>query len=134
MFAFPAWGQDTTEVERSRNGNIGFVSEREDDIEIFEMRPDGSAATQLTHNTAVTDLDPAWSPDGKQIAFVRSQPTRINFDIYVMNADGSNPERLTRSPDGEFAPTWSPDGKQIAFQRDVLLSEGVELPKSRLLS
>ena len=128
MFAFPARGQDTTEVERLRNGNIGFISEREDDTEIFEMRPDGSGATQLTHNTAVTDLSPDWSPEGSKIAFTSHQPGSVNFDIYIMNADGSNPERLTRSPDGEFEPTWSPDGSQIAFERDISLAEGVELP------
>ena len=59
VLAFPAWGQDAAAVDRSRNGNIGFVSVREDDNEIFEMRPDGSAVTQITHNTAVTDLSPA---------------------------------------------------------------------------
>jgi len=129
VFGFPAYGQETTQVERSRNGNIGFVSEREDDTEIFEMKPDGSGATQLTHNTLVTDLSPAWSPDGRKIAFVSSQPGRVNFNIYIMDADGSNAKKLTTSPAQESDPTWSPDGRKIAFVRDLPLGEGQVLEK-----
>ena len=82
------------------------------------MRSDGSGATQLTHNTAVTDLSPAWSPDGKRIAFVSSQPGRANFDIYIMDADGSDVENLTNQPKvHDVEATWSPDGREIAFVR-----------------
>ena len=116
MFAFPAWGQDTTEVERLRNGNIGFISEREDDTEIFEMRPDGSGATQLTHNTAVTDLSPDWSPEGSKIAFVRTEPG--GDQIYAVNIDGSDLTQLTRDSDyTNSSPEWSPDGSKILFSR-----------------
>jgi TolB protein len=60
------------------------------------MRPDGSGATQLTHNTAVTDLSPAWSPDGRKIAFVRALPLgqgQILDKIFIMNAYGSDQVR-----------------------------------------
>src|SRR5229473_3031682 len=55
------------------------------------------------------DFQPAWSPDGKKIAFTSMG------EVYVMNADGSNPTRLTNDPAGGSAPAWSPDGKKIAF-------------------
>src|SRR5262249_40037420 len=75
---------------------------------------DGSNQRNLTQNAAA-DRQPAWSPDGSRIAFVSDRDGRQ--DLYVMNADGSNPTRLTDgcclSVDAE--PTWSPDGKQIAF-------------------
>ncbi|MBI3410615.1 MAG: DUF1553 domain-containing protein [Planctomycetes bacterium] len=56
---------------------------------------------------------PAVSPDGKQIAF--SSIRDGDFEIYVMNVDGSNVRRLTKSPGIDTRPAWSPDGKRIAF-------------------
>jgi TolB protein len=56
----------------------------------------------------------AFSPDGKRIAFTMSD--NGNSDIYVMNADGTGLENLTKTPrDTETTPTWSPDGRKIAF-------------------
>ena len=48
-----------------------------------------------------------------QITFVSE--TKDNADIYVMDADGGNPRKLTRGPRDEWAPSWSPDGKRITF-------------------
>ncbi len=56
---------------------------------------------------------PAFSPDGHQIAFGSNRDG--DFEIYVMNTDGSNVRRLTKSPGLDMRPAWSPDGKQIAF-------------------
>lgn len=73
---------------------------------------DGSDSRPL-YETTLTSGQPAWSPDGKSIAFVR-RGTSDEFDeIWLMDADGSNPRRLTTGPDVQ--PRWSPDGKQIAF-------------------
>ena len=54
---------------------------------------------------------PAWSPDGRKIAFASQRSG--NYDIYAMDADGSNVERLTDS--GASSPVWSPDGQRLAF-------------------
>ena len=56
---------------------------------------------------------PAWSPDGKKILFVHEE--KYDREIYVMNADGSEPTRLTHNPDDDVAPAWSPDGTKIAY-------------------
>lgn len=56
---------------------------------------------------------PAWSPDGKRIAFTSDRDG--NPEIYVMNADGSGQVRLTNNPNVDQSPTWSPDGSRIAF-------------------
>jgi Tol biopolymer transport system component len=55
---------------------------------------------------------PRWSPDGKKIVFVAHQNS--HEEIYLMNSDGSNVQRLTHSKSAD-QPAWSPDGKRIVF-------------------
>ena len=57
--------------------------------------------------------DPAWSPDGREIAFANRHGRQR--DIYVMNTDGDQVRRLTNNPAEDNAPAWSPDGRKIAF-------------------
>ncbi len=59
---------------------------------------------------------PAFSPDGKRVAFSSNRDG--NNEIYVMNLDGSGMRRLTSHPAAEIAPTWNPAGTQIAFTSD----------------
>jgi len=63
------------------------------------------------------DVDPAWSPDGKHIAFMSARLG--GFSLFVMDADGSNVRLVTR-PEKSFlgSPAWSPDGKSIAYVDD----------------
>jgi len=70
------------------------------------MNADGSHRRNLTRR-AGQDHAPAWSPDGKKIAFasVRRGPS---LAIWVMNTDGSHQRRVSKV-DGEY-PAWSPDG------------------------
>jgi len=56
---------------------------------------------------------PAWSPDGRKLAFVSQRDG--NSEIYVMNADGSAQENLTRQPASDSHPSWSRDGRRIVF-------------------
>ena len=60
------------------------------------------------------DMWPAWSPDGRRIVF--SSTRDGDPEVYVMNADGSEPRRLTTTPGRDAHPSWSPDGRTIAFQ------------------
>jgi TolB protein len=54
----------------------------------------------------VNDAAPAWSPDGRKIAFQTRRDG--NFEVYVMNADGSNPVRITEQSDFDGFPDWYP--------------------------
>src|SRR6266487_2191196 len=59
---------------------------------------------------------PAWSPDGTKLAFMGQTPEGSeNYEIYVVNADGTGLRRLTRSPGPDGWPAWSPDRRQILF-------------------
>jgi TolB protein len=98
------------------SGKIAFTTSRDGDYEVYAMGSDGSAQTNLTANAA-GDLFPAWSPDGKHVAFASFRDAG-NEEIYVMDADGSNQTRLTTSPGADAAPSWSPDGTRIAFRSD----------------
>src|SRR5215212_42983 len=83
-------------------------------FEIVTMRPDGADATPITTDRG-QDFDPAWSADGRRIAY--SRMVHGNRDIWVIDASGGVPERLTRAPADDRLPSWSPDGSQIAFTR-----------------
>jgi Tol biopolymer transport system component len=85
------------------------------DFEIFTADRDGKHTKQLTFNTA-TDEFPAYSPDGKYIAF--STDRDGNNEVYEMKANGSKPTNLTNNPASDREPAYSPDGRRLAFTTD----------------
>ncbi len=95
------------------SSRIAFTSDRDGNLEIYVMDPDGQTQLRLTSNGAL-DEDPEWSRDGRRLAFNSARDG--NSEIYVMNADGSSQTRITNHPAVDRNPTWSPDGTRIAFE------------------
>jgi TolB protein len=85
---------------------------------IYTIDPDTGDSVQITHGQGF-DGNPAWSPDRKRIAFVSDRDGQKQFDVYMMNADGSGAKRLADTPDNrELSPRFSPDAKRIAFMSE----------------
>jgi Tol biopolymer transport system component len=132
-----------------------YVNDRTD---ICVIQSDGSDFSNITTNPAI-DHYPTWSPDGLRIAFASSRDdpdpagcglaVTCSYEIYVMDANGSNVTRVTH--EGGGYPVWSPDGEHIAFISDrdgetnlyvtdadgsnaIRLSYGIGFPVSKVWS
>ena len=97
----------------SRNGLVAFVRCCGPGTGIYAVRPDGGGQRLLyraLHDDA--PLTPAWSPNGKQIAYAPGAPLG---GIWVMNANGTNRHRIVRGNGDALFPSWSYDGRKILF-------------------
>ena len=114
---YPSWSPDGKQ--------IAFHSERDGNYEIYVMDADGSNPQRLTENPN-NDRDPSWSPDGERIVFSARRDGHfeneiaITYEIYVMDADGGNPQNLTNHRNADVGPAWlnspfsvSPAGKKF---------------------
>lgn len=97
-------------------------------IELYSMNVDGSDIVRLTDDSTV-NVHGTYSPDGSRIAFQSLRdPENVDwyfvggaegqFDLFVMNADGSDRIRLTTYEGQDMSPSWSPDGSRIVFCSD----------------
>lgn len=94
---FPAWSPDGSQI--AFNGLV--PGSRNTDVAIVDL---ASGSIQLLTTANGFDENPVWSSDGKQIAFQTNRDG--NFEIYLMNADGSNQQPLFSSPSDELWPSW----------------------------
>ena len=121
-------------VDVEAQAQITFTSDRDGNREIYMMDADGKNQRRLTNND-FPDTNPSWSPDGRRIIFVSDRNKNIADEegpimagggiivgdmrkrpqIYVMDADGKNQQRLSNEFFAEWQPSWSPDGRRIVF-------------------
>jgi hypothetical protein len=108
----PSWsaGGEIAFVQRTPRRGRGKHTRRANG-DVYAMAADGTAQRALTRSP-LEDGSPAWSPDGRRIAFTRS--ARERKEIYVMTRTGHGLRRLTDRGDVD-APAWSPDGRWIVF-------------------
>ena len=138
-----SWSPDSKQIAFHRSRSAGYgtrIPGRTEpggptkDSDIFTAKLDDLLAKRpvlsnitgkfegLTPGTPSSEDDADWSPDGKKIAFTSrdsacdtQQACQISSEIWVMNADGSSPRRLTSNTEEERSPDWSPDGKKILY-------------------
>ena len=114
--------QAANPVPAGLTGTLVFMSDRpaSDNPDrrnhIFALDLPSGRISQLTSGKNHHDQHPKWSPDGRRISFVSSRGG--NFDLYVMNADGTNVMRLTDHPANDFDPIWMPDGQSLIFSSE----------------
>lgn len=107
----PDWSPDGSRIVFSRESATG------DRSRLVVMRADGTAQQPIT--SVLKDefhIAPAWSPDGRTIAFTISDPGRIRIDL--VRPDGTGRTHLDDSDATQAFPDWSPDGRSLAFEQN----------------
>jgi tricorn protease len=107
------------EAKRIQNFSISPTGQRavfEAWGEIFTVPTDKGDIRNITHSPAVADRDPAWSPDGKSIAYFSDESGE--YDLSIREQSGIGPVRhinLGNPPSFFYSPVWSPDSKKISY-------------------
>ena len=113
------------------SAKIVFTSNRDNDnadnYDIYLMDDDGGNLQRLTH-TQLSEENPRWSPDGKQIVFIRQVHPfdSQRWHLFIMNADGTNERQLTEPHEKgrDNTPVFFPDGKRLLFVRYLHHDDG----------
>lgn len=131
-----SFGYDAESTFSPTGHRIVFTSLRDGDLDLYSMLPDGSDVRRITNRLGY-DGGAFYSPDGSKIVWRAHYPDtdaeREDYlslladglirpsalDIYVADADGANPRRLTSNGAANFAPYWHPSGEQVVFSSNM---------------
>jgi len=103
-----------------------FISTRDDNLELYVTRPDGTQVQRLSNTPRADEAYPQWSPDSKRILFGSTRNGR--YELFIINIDGTGLAQLTDAHNvccADHYGTWSPDGQQLAFSS--ITPRGAEL-------
>lgn len=109
----PGWSRDGKEV--AFGSKQGYMAVNADGSGLRRVGYFGGEFYFLGSSTLAGEGSAVLSPDGTKIAFVKDEGWRSGLNIWVANADGSNPRRITGSQTHEYLPVWSWDSKKISF-------------------
>ncbi|HVT78032.1 MAG TPA: hypothetical protein VHD87_13440 [Acidimicrobiales bacterium] len=111
----PAWSPNGKQIIFWSSSDHCDPGPTQGDIELYSLDVATGVVTRL--NTATNSNGPAWSPDGKTIAFSSDGYSGVGMEICLMNADGSGAHRITNLSGDDTDPSWSPDARSIVFFR-----------------
>ena len=97
-------------------GKIAFAANRGGEWDVYSMIPGRPESVERLTDDPADDLYPAWSRDGRKLAFASRRSG--NLDIYILDPTTRALEWVTDAPSEEWAPAWAPDGQRIAYQSD----------------
>lgn len=103
------WSPDGTRIVFQSD----HQNEPEDTPDIYILNLLSGELAEILDDPPSTDFNPRWSPDGNRILFISNRTG--NFEIFVMNVDGSEITQITKSKGQERSAEWSPDGSRIVF-------------------
>jgi Tol biopolymer transport system component len=109
----PAWSPDGSQLAFSSLRDGGWEIYVVDTVCLEAPETCRDNLQQITSDGNL-NISPVWSPDGSRFAF--NSKAAGNWDIYIMNTDGSDLRQVTTAPENDLSPAWSPDGTKIAFE------------------
>ncbi|RYG06212.1 MAG: S9 family peptidase [Chitinophagaceae bacterium] len=120
-----AFTLNTIEENVESKGDYKYVTQ------IYVVNTDGVSKPRKLTTAKEGAAQPAWSPDGRTLAFVRAAGGKAQ--IFLLSLDGGEPRQLTKHAYGASSPAWSADGRQIVFagsisSRDILKDSVVNVP------
>src|SRR5687768_11126478 len=105
-----------TGAEEPLKGKIAYARKDGERYTLHVMNADGTGDKPLPGQTANVNFFPQWSPDGKRLAFMSGSSLKLEqFQIAVINGDGTGLRQLATGHKIDAFPAWSPDGKRLAF-------------------